>query len=64
MYPSTVHGSAMPESFTAKLDNIISALVDGSRNKDSTAAVNTAAAALTSAVTAASSDFVKVWKLH
>jgi hypothetical protein len=54
----------MPESFTAKLDNIISALVDGSRNKDSTAAVSAAATSLTNAVTAASSDFVKVWKLH
>jgi len=64
MYPSTVHGSGMPESFTAKLDNIISALVDSSRNKDSTAAVSAAAASLTGAVTAASSDFVKVWKLH
>jgi len=57
MYPSVVHGSGMPEAFTARLDDIISAFVD---TKD----VNAAAASLTSAVTAASADFTKVWKLY
>jgi glucose/mannose transport system substrate-binding protein len=57
MYPSIVHGSGMPEAFTAQLDDIISAFVD---TKD----VSAAATALTNAVTAASADFTKVWALH
>jgi len=57
MYPSIVHGSGMPEAFTAQLDDIISAFVD---NKD----VSAASTALTNAVTAASADFTKVWTLH
>ncbi|PIU59631.1 ABC transporter substrate-binding protein [Candidatus Bathyarchaeota archaeon CG07_land_8_20_14_0_80_47_9] len=57
MYPSVVHGSGMPEAFTAKLDDIMSAFVD---NKD----VSAAATSLTKAVTDASADFTKVWTLH
>jgi len=56
MYPSVVHGSGMPEAFTASLDDIISAFVD---TKD----VSAAATGLTNAVTAASADFTKVWTL-
>jgi len=57
MYPSVVHGSGMPEAFTAELDDIISAFVD-------TKNVSAAATDLTKAVTDASADFTKVWKLH
>ena len=56
MYPSVVHGSGAPESFTTKLDDIMSAFVT---NKDVTAA----ATALTNAITAASADYTKVWSL-
>lgn len=64
IYPSIVHGSAMPQSFTAALPTILTTFVDNSRNKDSTAATSAAATSITQAVTASSSDFVKVWKLH
>jgi len=57
MYPSVAHGSGAPEAFTVKLDDIMSAFVE---NKD----VSAAAKALTDAVTAASADYTKVWKLH
>jgi len=57
MYPSVVHGSGMPEAFSAKLDDIMSAFVD---SKD----VSAAATSLTKAVTDASADFTKVWTLH
>jgi glucose/mannose transport system substrate-binding protein len=56
MYPSVVHGSGAPESFTTKLDDIMSAFVT---NKD----VNAAATALTNAITAASADYTKTWSL-
>ena len=56
MYPSVVHGSGAPESFTTKLDDIMSAFVS---NKD----VNAAATALTNAITAASADYTKTWSL-
>jgi len=56
MYPSVVHGSGAPESFTAKLDDIMSAFVT---NKD----VNAAAKAMTDATKAASADYTKVWSL-
>lgn len=64
IYPSIVHGSAMPESFTAALPTILTAFVGNSRNQDSTAAISMAATSMTRAVTASSSDFVRVWKLH
>jgi glucose/mannose transport system substrate-binding protein len=56
MYPSVVHGSGAPESFTTKLDDIMSAFVT---NKD----VKAAATALTNAITAASADYTKTWSL-
>ena len=56
MYPSVVHGSGAPESFTTKLDDIMSAFVT---NKD----VNAAATALTNAIKASSADYTKVWSL-
>jgi glucose/mannose transport system substrate-binding protein len=56
MYPSVVHGSGAPESFTTKLDDIMSAFV---MNKN----VNAAATALTDAITAASADYTKTWSL-
>jgi len=57
MYPSVAHGSGAPEAFTAKLDDIMSAFVD-------TRDVSAAAGALTGAITAASADYTKVWKLY
>ena len=57
MYPSVAHGSGAPEAFAAKLDDIMSAFVD-------TRDVSAAAGALTDAITAASADYTKVWKLH
>jgi glucose/mannose transport system substrate-binding protein len=56
MYPSVVHGSGAPESFTTKLDDIMSAFVT---NKD----VSAAATALTNAITASHDDYTKVWSL-
>jgi glucose/mannose transport system substrate-binding protein len=56
MYPSVVHGSGAPESFTTKLDDIMSAFVT---SKD----VNAAATALTNAISAASADYTKTWSL-
>jgi glucose/mannose transport system substrate-binding protein len=64
LYPSFVHGSAMPDSFTAQLWSILTSFVTSSRNADSTAAISAAAASITQAVTGSSSDFVKVWVLH
>jgi hypothetical protein len=64
MYPSTVHGSAMPQSFVTPLADIISALVSGSYKKDSSAAISTAATALTKAITDNAGDYTKVWTLH
>ncbi|MEM0172641.1 MAG: extracellular solute-binding protein [Thermoproteota archaeon] len=57
MYPSIVHGSAMPESFTTEFVDIVSAFV-------STKDVNAAATSITNAVRATSADFTKVWKLY
>jgi hypothetical protein len=51
-----VHGSGAPESFTTKLDDIMSAFVT---NKD----VSAAATALTNAIKDASADYTKVWSL-
>jgi glucose/mannose transport system substrate-binding protein len=62
-YPSIVHGSAMPQSFTSGLPTILTSFVTNSRNKESTSAISTAATAITQAVTASSSDFVKTWQL-
>jgi glucose/mannose transport system substrate-binding protein len=62
-YPSIVHGSAMPQSFTSGLPTIITAFVASARNKSSTTAISTAATAITNAIKASSSDFVKVWDL-
>lgn len=56
MYPSVVHGSGAPESFTTKLDDIMSAFVT---NKD----VSAAATALTNAIKDASADYTKTWSL-
>ena len=56
MYPSVTHGSGAPQSFTAKLNDIMSAFVTG---KD----VNAAAKALTDATNAASADYTTVWSL-
>jgi len=56
MYPSVVHGSGAPESFTTKLDDIMSNFVT---NKD----VSAAATALTNAITASHDDYTKVWSL-
>jgi glucose/mannose transport system substrate-binding protein len=64
LYPSIVHGSAMPQSFTALLPSILTSFVGSSRNRDSTAAINVAVTSITLALTASSSDFVKVWKLY
>jgi glucose/mannose transport system substrate-binding protein len=64
IYPSIVHGSAMPQSFTTVLPTILTTFVSNSRNKDSTIAINAAATSITQAVAASSSDFVKVWKLY
>jgi len=56
MYPSVTHGSGAPQSFSAKLNDIMSAFVTG---KD----VNAAAKALTDATNAASADYTTVWSL-
>ena len=56
MYPSVTHGSGAPQSFTAKLNDIMSAFVTG---KD----VNAAAKALTDATNAVSADYTTVWSL-
>jgi glucose/mannose transport system substrate-binding protein len=56
MYPSVTHGSGAPQSFTAKLNDIMSAFVTG---KD----VNAAAKALTDATNAVSVDYTTVWSL-
>jgi glucose/mannose transport system substrate-binding protein len=56
MYPSVVHGSGAPESFTTKLDDIMSAFVT---NKD----IGAAATALTNAIKDASADYTKTWSL-
>ncbi len=64
MYPSIVHGSAMPQSFTTPLSDMISALVTGSYHKDSSAAINAAATSLTQTITNNIGDFTKVWTLH
>jgi glucose/mannose transport system substrate-binding protein len=63
IYPSIVHGSAMPESFTSTLDVTISTLV-AAKGHDSTSAISTAASSITGAITSASSYFVKTWKLY
>jgi glucose/mannose transport system substrate-binding protein len=57
MYPSVAHGSGAPESFTAKLDDIMSAFVT---DKD----VSAAAKALTDATKDASADYTITWSLH
>jgi glucose/mannose transport system substrate-binding protein len=62
-YPSTVHGSAMPQSFTSALPTILTTFVTNSRGKNSASAISAAATAITQAVTASSSDFVKTWQL-
>jgi len=64
LYPSIVHGSAMPESFTVEFWTIVNSFVSGSRNRDSTVAIRVAANSITQAITAYSNDFVKVWNLH
>jgi len=56
MYPSVVHGSGAPESFTTKLNDIVSAFV---ANKD----VSATATALTNAINAASADYTTEWSL-
>jgi len=56
MYPSVVHGSGAPESFTTKLNDIVSAFVT---NKN----VSATATALTDAIKAASADYTTVWSL-
>ena len=56
MYPSVTHGSGAPQSFSAKLNDIISAFVT---NKD----VSATAKALTDATKAASADYTTVWSL-
>jgi glucose/mannose transport system substrate-binding protein len=63
IYPSIVHGSAMPESFTSTLDTTISALV-AAKGQSSTSAISTAANSITQAITSSSGDFVKAWKLY
>jgi len=56
MYPSVVHGSGAPESFTTKLNDIVSVFV---ASKD----VSATATALTNAIKAASDDYTTVWSL-
>jgi glucose/mannose transport system substrate-binding protein len=63
MYPSIVHGSAMPESFGTPFLNDCAAFVTSARNKDSTSAITALAQQLTTAITNNQGDFVKVWNL-
>jgi glucose/mannose transport system substrate-binding protein len=64
MYPSIVHGSAMPESFSSPTFlNDCASFVNAARNTESTTAISTLATQLTSAITANQGDFVKVWSL-
>jgi hypothetical protein len=56
MYPSVTHGSGAPQSFSAKVNDIVSAFVT---NKD----VSATAKALTDATKAASADYTTVWSL-
>jgi len=56
MYPSVVHGSGAPESFTTKLNDIVSAFVT---NKN----VSATATALTDAIEDASDDYTTEWSL-
>jgi len=60
-YPSFVHGSGMPQSFTSAIPTKITTFVNSAHN---TAARSTLATDITNAVTASSSDFVKVWNLQ
>ena len=63
MYPSIVHGSAMPESFGTGFLPDAAAFVAAARNADSTSAISTLAGQLTSLITGNQGDFVKVWTL-
>jgi glucose/mannose transport system substrate-binding protein len=56
MFPSVTHGSGAPQTFSAKLNDIMSNFVT---NKD----VNAAATALTQATKDASADYTTVWSL-
>jgi glucose/mannose transport system substrate-binding protein len=56
MYPSVTHGSGCPTTFSAKLNDIMSAFV---LNKD----VSAAATALTDQTKAVSADYTTVWSL-
>jgi glucose/mannose transport system substrate-binding protein len=57
MYPSVVHGSGMPEAFSAKFSDIMSKFA-------TTRDVAATAKDITDAIIAAKADFVKTWKLH
>ena len=56
MFPSVTHGSGAPQTFSAKLNDIMSDFVT---NKD----VSAAATALTQATKDASADYTTVWSL-
>lgn len=57
MYPSIVHGSGAPEVFAAKFNDIAS---EFATTKD----VSAAAKAIVDAISAAKSEYTKVWKLY
>jgi glucose/mannose transport system substrate-binding protein len=62
-YPSIVHGSAMPESFTALFLPDCSAFAASARLKNANTAISTLATQITQAITTNQGDFVKVWTL-
>jgi glucose/mannose transport system substrate-binding protein len=66
LYPSFVHGSAMPQSVLTPFNTYVNAFVASARLKNSAAqntAISTLLSAITSTITTYKSDFVKTWNL-
>lgn len=63
LYPSFVHGSAMPQSVLTPFNTAINTFVANARLKSSAAAISTLDSAIVSTITASTGDFVKTWNL-
>lgn len=64
LFPSFVHGSAMPQSVLTPFNTAVNVFVASARLQSSASAISTLASAITSAISAHQSDFVKSWTLY
>jgi glucose/mannose transport system substrate-binding protein len=63
LYPSFVHGSAMPEQVLTPFNTAVNTFVASARLKSAGTAVSTLDSTITSTITASKGDFVKAWNL-